>query len=400
MERATIEEVMGLMLQEIPHGIEEEVSLLDALGCELAEDLLSPMDQPPFPRSPLDGYAVRSEDIKRASKECPVILNVINEVMAGSYTDTVIKEKTAVRIMTGAPIPSGADCIVRQEDTDYGEEQVKVFVEHHAYENYCFQGEDFKQGDCLAERGTAMDSIAIGIAASMGRERVLVYRKPRVAVFATGDELVEPGNPLLPGKIYNSNLYVLASRLMELGIRPVMMQAVKDDEEVMGKMIQTAAAEADLIITTGGVSVGKKDIMHGALNGIGARRLFWGIRMKPGMPTLCSVYDNTLIISLSGNPFGAVVNMEVLVRPVLAKLSHQDALIPKVEEGIMADSFLKESRVRRMVRGVIDGGKVTLPKGLHSSGVLGSMMRCNCLIDIPAGTKKLVPGDKVSVILC
>ena len=118
------------------------------------------------------------------------------------------------------------------------------------------------------------------------------------------------------------------------------------------------------------------------------------------MPTLCSVYENTLVISLSGNPFGAVVNMEVLVRPVLARLSHQDALIPKVEEGIMEDAFPKESRVRRMVRGVIADGRVTLPKGLHSSGVLGSMMGCNCLIDVPAGTKKLEPGDRVSVILC
>ena len=400
MERATIEEVMQLMLKEIPHGIAEEVSLLDALGCELAEDLLSPMDQPPFPRSPLDGYAVRAEDLKGASKECPVILTVIDEVMAGGCTDVVLKEKTAVRIMTGAPVPKGADCVVRQEDTDYGEDKVSIYVEHHAFENYCFQGEDFRKGDCLVEKGTVLDSIAIGVAASMGRNRVRVYRKPRVAVFATGDELVEPGQPLLPGKIYNSNLYVLVSRLMELGIRPVLMQAVEDKEAVMGDRIKNAASQADLIITTGGVSVGKKDIMHGALEGIGARRLFWGIRMKPGMPTLCSVYENTLVISLSGNPFGAVVNMEVLVRPVLARLSHQDALIPKVEEGIMEDTFPKESRVRRMVRGVIADGRVTLPKGLHSSGVLGSMMGCNCLIDVPAGTKKLEPGDRVSVILC
>ena len=140
--------------------------------------------------------------------------------------------------------------------------------------------------------------------------------------------------------------------------------------------------------------------MHGAMNGIGARRLFWGIRMKPGMPTLCSVYRNTMVISLSGNPFGAVANMEVLVRPVLAKLCHMEALKPQVEQGIMEDSFLKESRVRRMVRGVIKDGKVTLPKGLHSSGVLGSMVGCNCLIDIPAGTKELRPGDPVSVIRC
>ncbi|MBT9777312.1 molybdopterin molybdenumtransferase MoeA [Clostridium sp. MCC353] len=400
MERATIEEVMQMMLKEIPHGIAEELSLLDALGCELAEDLLSPVDQPPFPRSPLDGYAVRAEDLKGASEECPAVLTVIDEVMAGGYSNAVLKEKTAVRIMTGAPVPAGADCIVRQEDTDYGEDEVSIYVEHRAFENYCFQGEDFKKGDCLVEKGTPLDSIAIGIAASMGRDKVLAYRKPKVAVFATGDELVEPGQPLLPGKIYNSNLYVLVSRLMELGIRPVMMQAVEDNETVMGEKIKTAASKADLIITTGGVSVGKKDIMHGALEGIGARRLFWGIRMKPGMPTLCSVYENTLVISLSGNPFGAVANMEVLVRPVLARLSHQDALIPKVEEGIMEDAFLKESRVRRMVRGVIADGKVTLPKGLHSSGVLGSMMGCNCLIDVPAGTKKLEPGDRVSVILC
>lgn len=400
MERATIEEVLSLMLKELPDGIPERTGLMEALGCELAEDLLAPMDQPPFPRSPLDGYAVRSEDLSGASAEKPAVLRVTEEVMAGGNALNAVGAGEAVRIMTGAPIPSGADCIVRQEDTDYGEELVKIYTEHRPYQNYCFQGEDFKKGDCLVEKGTVMDAITIGVAASMGRDSVLVYRKPRVAVFATGDELTEPGKELLPGKIYNSNLYVLAARLKELGIDPVMMRAVEDDESVMGETVKAASGMADLIITTGGVSVGKKDIMHGAMNGIGARRLFWGIRMKPGMPTLCSVYRNTMVISLSGNPFGAVANMEVLVRPVLAKLCHMEALKPQVEQGIMEDSFLKESRVRRMVRGVIKDGKVTLPKGLHSSGVLGSMVGCNCLIDIPAGTKALRPGDPVSVIRC
>lgn len=398
-DRITVEEGLERIFAEIPHGIPEETALLDAMGCVLEEDLLASADQPPFPRSPLDGYAVRAEDLKGATAERPAVLTVVAEEMAGHRTHRKVGKGEAVRIMTGAPIPAGADCVVKQEDTDYGEDWVQIFTPLAPYENYCFQGEDFRKGDCLVRKGTEMNCAAVAAAAGMGRDRVLVCRRPRVAVLTTGDELTEPGRPLPDGGIYNMNLYLVTARLKELGLDPVTAEQAGDSEEGVAERIRKAAETADLIITTGGVSVGKKDIMHGALRLLGARRLFWKLQMKPGMPTLCAVWKNTLILGLSGNPFGVAVGMEMLVRPVLARLWKKDGLLAEAVEGILENGFEKENRVRRMVRAVYDRGTVRVPDGCHSSGAISSMVGCNCLIDVLPGTEGLDKGSRVRVIL-
>ena len=206
-----------------------------------------------------------------------------------------------MRIMTGAPIPRGADCCVYQEQTDYGEERVQVYKPCGPWKNYCFKGEDIEAGTLVLKEGTALTYVETGILAGLGREKVKVYRRTRVAVFASGDELAEPGTELAPGKIYDNNLYFLAARLRELGVEITALERVPDQPEVMAKRLVSACGQADLIITTGGVSVGKKDIMHEALALCKAQRLFWKIRMKPGMPTIGSVLEGTPVVSLSGN---------------------------------------------------------------------------------------------------
>lgn len=377
----------------------ESVPLFQAIGRILAEDLAAPMDQPPFDRSPIDGYAVRSADIRGASQDHPVSLQVVGQVLAGEYPTFGVKPGTAVRIMTGAPIPTGADCTIRQEDTDYGEETVRIGKPAAVHENICDQGEDFKQGTCLLYEGEKLDAVRIGIAASMGYAHIPVYRKPKIALITTGDEVVLPGTPLEPGKIYNSNLYVVGCRLRELGNEPYLIRAVKDSAKEMRDAMELACQEADVIITTGGVSVGKKDILHDALTLLGARRLFWKIDSKPGSPVIGSVYGQTLIVSLSGNPFGALANLELLVRPVIAHISGDESWRPKHAMAVMTEPFEKASPGRRFVRACCCQGSVSLPQGLHASGVLGSMKGCNCFIDIEAGNQGLKPGDEVNIIL-
>lgn len=378
----------------------EEVPLLECGGRILAEDVFASFDNPPFDRAPVDGYAVRSADITDASEESPAVLTVIGEVDAGGWSDSRLEPGQAMRIMTGAAIPAGADCCVYQEHTDYGEETVKVYRPCAPWRNYCFKGEDIKAGTRILCEGTRLTYVETGILAGLGRDRVKVYRQVRVAVFATGDELAEPGTELGPGKIYDNNLYFLAARLRELGARIPILRRVPDRPEMMAELLSQAAGQVDLIITTGGVSVGKKDIMHEALAASGARRLFWKIRMKPGMPTIGSEIGGIPVVSLSGNPFGALADCELLVRPLLAKMGHNPALVPSACDGALTQGFPKASPSRRFLRGVFRDGAVEIPEvKKHASGILSSMSGCNCLVDIPAGTQAVEPGGRVRVIL-
>lgn len=400
MEMLTLEDALDILLSKVKKINEvEEVSLWDSVGRIISTNIKAVRNQPPFDRSPLDGYAVRSQDLSGASREHPVILEVLDEVDAGYVTDKKVTEGTAVRIMTGAPIPEGADCIIGQEDTDYGEEKVQIYEEKKAYQNYCFEGEDYKVGTVLLEEGTQIGAIEAGVLASLGLETVQVYRRARVAVLTTGDEIVIPGEALLPGKIYDSNLYALGTRLQSLGVELTYKGRVGDDPKKAAETVKEIAKEADLIITTGGVSVGKKDIMHEVLKLLPATRLFWKLSIKPGMPTLCGEYQEKLLVCLSGNPYGATVNLELLVRPMLAKMTGRKELEIRKVKVVSEGEFFKQSNVRRYLRASYEDGKVFPITGSNASGVLSTMCGCNCLIEIPAGMKELKKGDEVEVVL-
>lgn len=371
MEGISVEQAMEQILQYTPVINEtEEVELNKAGGRILAQDMVAEFNNPPFDRSPVDGYACKAEDLAGASSEHPVKLKVMEEIDAGQYSERVVESGQAVRIMTGAAIPKGCDCCIFQEDTDYGEETVEIYREVKQWDNYCFAGEDFKKGTTLLKKGTHIGYVEAAVLAGMGAAKVPVYRRPKVVLLTTGDEVVEPGNPLPAGKIYNSNMTMLSARMMELGIEPFYMEAVKDNPQVMAEKIKEIAEQADMIITTGGVSVGKKDIMHESIRLIDAERIFWRVNMKPGMPTLFSVYENASggkvpVISLSGNPFGVAVTIELLIRPALEKMMQNPAIGLKEVTGVMADDFVKGIKGRRL--------------SAHTGKMAGSIFRTDCI---------------------
>lgn len=400
MENVTLEQAVKLVTESAKTVNKiETVTLIEALGRVVAEDVIADINNPPFDRSPIDGYACRAEDIVDACQDCVVKLKVIDEVCAGQFSIVEVKKGEAVRIMTGAAIPKGCDCCVWQEYTDYGDDEVCIFQPVSKLENYCFAGEDYKLGTKLINKDTKLNYIDIGILASAGIGRVSVYKKPQIALITTGDEVVSPGKKLKKGCIYNSNQALLESRLTELGYSACVVTEALDSADDVAEKIKNVFETVDVVITTGGVSVGKKDIMHDAIIKLGAKRLFWKVNIKPGLPTIGSLYNGKMIISLSGNPFGAAANFELIVRPLISKLSHDYSVMPKKTVGIIIGEFNKASNVRRFIRAIYNEGKVYIPEGLHSSGALASMKGCNCLVDVEAGSKGVHTGDKVSVFL-
>ena len=400
MEKLTVEQALEALLEHTKVIEETEtVPLLQACGRVLAKDMIAGFDNPPFDRSPVDGYACKAEDITDASESHPVQLTVLEEIDAGQYSRVTVEKGQAVRIMTGAAIPKGCDCCVRQEDTDYGEETVRIFRPTGQWQNYCYQGENFKNGTVLLKKGDKIGFIEAGILASMGVIKVKVYRRVRVAVLTTGDEVMAPGKRLIPGKIYDCNQGLLAARMKEFGAELVEVAAIEDRPQAMTAALERIAPSVDLIVTTGAVSVGKKDIMHEALAMAGAKRIFWHIQMKPGMPTLFSMYQDTPVISLSGNPFGVAVSIDLLLRPVLHKMTQDEALKTVRKKCLLKNKFSKTIRGRRYVRAMTDGETVTIPTGLHSNGVLSSMAGCNCLIEMQEGQTGTRAGEMAEVIL-
>lgn len=367
----------------------------DICGEILAEDILAANDQPPFSRSPLDGYAIRGEDSADASKETPVKLKIVGKLCAGDSQEYQINPGEAVRIMTGAKIPDSANAVIRQEDTDYGESEVLLYTSVKPFQNYCYQGEDYKKGDLLIKKGTVLDYTAIVLLASNGISEVKVYPKPFLAVIVTGDELVEPGQPLAPGKIYNSNLFLIRSRLRELGIGCRAVCAA-DCTETVKEEILNQLKTADGVITTGGVSVGEKDILNEVLPELNARILFEGIEMKPGSPAKYALIHDKPILALSGNPFAAAATLELLGRPMIGAMMGTEKMECVKGKAEMENSFLKASPGKRFIRGVYEDGKVKIPEQ-HSSGQIASLLGCNCMIEIEAKSGSVLKGSQVKV---
>lgn len=374
------------------------VNINDAKSFILAKDVYSIINQPPFNRSPLDGYAVNSSDTKNASKENPIKLEVIDEVFAGDCPNVDGKVGCATRIMTGAPIPKGYDCIIKQENTDYRMDYVSIYESLSPYQNYCFEGEDSKIGTLILEKYKKLNFMHIGILASQGIMEVEVFRKPRVLFITTGNELISVEEKLQPGKIYNSNMYIIGERLKDLGVE-VDYLCNKDDYIKLAQKIKDVHSKYDLILSTGGVSVGKKDILHDTLRELAIKQIFWKVDLKPGTPAMMSKYKDTPILSLSGNPFAALTTFELLARPLISKLANDSSLMVNKKTAILQDKFSKKSTTRRFIRAYYEDAKVYLPSENHSSGSISSTASCNCLIDIESGNQGLNEGQEVSVIL-
>ncbi|MCI8515902.1 MAG: molybdopterin molybdotransferase MoeA [Hungatella sp.] len=406
-----MEERIGIQLEEAVEIItqavrtiedRERVTLAEAAGRVLAETCCSDMDNPPFDRSPLDGYAFCSRDVERASEEAPAELEVTEILYAGSWYEREIGPGQAVRIMTGAPIPPGADCVIRQEEVKIPRNDPKTVLIPHpmkAYENYCFCGEDIRKGGMLLEKGTSIGYIEQGILASAGVGSVTVFRRPRIAFYVAGDELQVPGEELKPGKIYDANYWLLSGRMAQLGCPPAVSGMMGDDPEAVAARIRSVISQVDMVITTGGVSVGDKDIFHQVLPILGADRLFWRVLMKPGTPAMFALFEGKPMLHLSGNPFAAAATLELLARPALEKLTGDRRFSQTWVRARLADPFRK-SGGRRFVRGRLEDGVVTLPpKEKHASGMLFSMKDCNCLVQIPASREPMEAGSEVEALI-
>ena len=393
----SLEQALDILMDHVTHGKIERKPLEDCLGLVLSEDVYALLDMPPFSRSAQDGYALCSKDSIGATGENPVKLKVTGKIYAGDHLDVQVKPGEAVRIMTGAMIPAGADCVLRQEDTDEGEDVVQIYKEVEPGCSICFKGEEYKKGHTLLHAGTKIDAAALAVASGNGIMELPVYERVKAAVVSSGSEVVEPGAPLTPGKIYNTNTIYMKARLSQLGAKVMMTRTVGDDLEVMAEALKEAADQAELVVTTGGVSVGQKDLTEEALLSIGAKILFHGIAIKPGMPTLAAEKDGVLFIGLSGNPFSAAIPFEMLTRMVLSEKMSDPSLKLHRETLTAVTGFSKDSRKRRFLRGKAEGKEVWLPDQ-QANGQMRSMVGCNCLIEIPAGSGPVKAGDKVEVL--
>ena len=396
----TLKQAQELILREVsPLSEAEEVCLSGALGRISYNDLTASIDQPPFDRSPLDGYALNHADTMDASPEHPVELKVAQCIFAGDAPGGPLAKGEAARIMTGAMFPAGADCVIRQEDTKSDGNTVFISSRMNKYDNYCFKGEDLKKGDPLIGRGARFNFARIGILAGQGIEKLEVFYRPRVGLLAAGDELSPAGTPLAPGKIYNSNLSMLAARLAELGAIVEIAPTEGDTPEGLARSVDPLMERCDIVITTGGVSVGEKDCMPKVPGLIGAELLFHGVNMKPGTPALCMRKNGKLAICLSGNPFAAITTFEVLARPAIEKMRGRADYMPARIKAIAKNGFGKSSPTQRLIRAKIAGNEVFIPEQGHSSGALSAFSDCNCFVDIPPESPPVLPGTPIEVIL-
>ena len=398
-----LEEALEILNKNTKALKSEVVSIKDSLKRVLYGDVKSKINNPPFNKSVFDGYAFKSEDSKGTSKENPIELKIVDEIFAGMWPEIEIKHGEAVRIMTGAPIPVGTDCVLKQEETERHGDLVKIFKEMNSYENISFMGEDIKIGETLIKKGKRLDYADLGIMASSGISEVLVYKKPRVSIISTGDEVCDINSTLKPGKIYDSNLYSLSARIEELGYNVLSMEHVGDNILKIGEAIEKAFEKSDIVFTTGGASVGEKDLMQKVSESIGFEKLFWKIKIKPGSAVVCSKKEEKILISLSGNPNAALTTFELLGKSVLKKLEGEEENINiKREKGVLMDSFNKKSPQRRFLRGNViydeKGAKVYITQIKSGNGILSSLLNANCLIEIEKGNEGLNRGEVVSII--
>ena len=380
----------------------EKVPLGEAGGRVLAEDIFAGDDIPPFNRSPLDGYAFRSADTAGATAENPSWLQVLEEVPAGSWPRYPVSPGTATKILTGAPVPAGADAVIRFEETLLEGGKVGIKSPFLPDSNICWAGEDIKKGEQGVHKGSVITPGIAGILASQGCAEPRVFRRPVVAIISTGDELVGIDQPLSPGKIRDSNLYSLMAAVKEAGGIPCNLGTAADDPKMIGEKLEQALEQADLVITTGGASVGDYDLVKDTFQKIGAEMLFWKIGVRPGTAMVGAIRNGKVLLGLSGNPGAALITFELLARPVIRHLGGWKQLYRLTVEGIMTEPFRKASPQRRILRCIAfwkdDLWQVKLA-GKQNPGIIQSFASCNAMADIPAGTGPLKTGDRVKIII-
>ncbi|NLV17524.1 MAG: molybdopterin molybdotransferase MoeA [Syntrophomonadaceae bacterium] len=346
----SLEEAQSLLLERAEAIGEECLSLLEANGRILSQDIKAPINIPGFDKSALDGYALIAADTVLAEPSNPVLLNVIDETRAGFQAKEKVIPGTAVKLMTGAPIPEGADVVIKYEEIIRNGDVISVFKPLKARDNIIKEGEDIKQGDLAAAKGMRINPGLVALLAGLGIDHVPVYKQLKIAIMSTGDELLRPGEPLQSGKIYNSSLFGIMARCAEMGARPIDLGIVPDDLDITSTRFAQGLEEADMVISTGGVSVGDYDVVKNAMVDAGAEIIFWQVAMKPGSPMVAAVREKQFVIGLSGNPAAAMVTFDLIVIPLIKKLMGIENPLPVKIQGIFDDKFTKASPQRRLLR--------------------------------------------------
>jgi molybdopterin molybdotransferase len=377
---------------------------LDALDCVLAEDIVADVDLPSFDNSSMDGYAVTMPDVAAATPSRPVSLPVVGDIAAGSRDHLRLSPGSALRIMTGAPMPAGADAVVPVEWTDGGVARVQIQRAPAAGQYVRSVGEDVRKGEVLLREGIRLSPRQVSLLSAIGRSRVRVRPRPRVVVLSSGSELMEPGRPLGYGQIYDSNGYGLAAAAAELGAVARHVGIVADEPREFSAMLEDQLVRADLLITSGGVSMGAYDIVKEVLSQLGTVT-FDKVAMQPGMPQGFGTIgpDATPIFTLPGNPVSAMVSFEVFVRPVIRKMFgeanlHRHSLVAEATQGWFSPEG-KRQFVRARLQRRADGTAVVTPVGGQGSHLVADLAEATCLAVVPEPVTEVRPGDVLRCLL-
>ena len=392
------DDALARILSGVPALPAVSVPLLDALGLVLAEDVSADRDVPPFRNSAMDGYAVRADDVARA----PAQLRVVGEIAAGGFPDRAIGRGEAMRIMTGAPMPDGADTVVRVEDTDNRSDVVTITAATPKGLSVRQAGEDLRKGETILTSGTVVRAAEIGLLASVGKAMVRVFKRARVAVLSTGDEIVDVDAPIARGQIRDANRYSLASAIRAAGAEPWVRGIVRDTPDALRAALREAMS-ADAIVTSGGVSVGDHDHLKPVLSELGSID-FWAIAIRPGRPLafgeLRDGERRVPIFGLPGNTVSSLLTFELFVRPALLRMQGRRNVTRPRARARLLEPVDKIKPLRFFARGIYDAdaGTVTTT-GPQGSGILRSMSLANCLIDLGEGRERYDAGETVDLIL-
>ena len=391
-------EAVRLVLENTPRLPVARVPLVEAQGLALAEDVTARFDSPPFDNSAVDGYAVRSVDA-----EAGRTFKVVDEAPAGRPAKKKVREGEAIKIFTGGVIPEGADAVVMVENTSGWGEEFELKKAAASGNNLRAAAEDVREGDVILRAGSEVGAPEIALAATQGYDKLPVYRRPKVVVLSTGTELVEPGTrDLLPGEIFDSNSFALLAQSREAGAEARRVAAASDDADLLRVAMEEALTSADVVVTSGGVSVGEKDLVKGTLLSLGVEQVFWGIKLKPGKPVFFGTREDARFFGLPGNPVSAMVCFELFVRPALMKMmGREDKHRPHIEVYFDEDVENKLGRMHAM--------RVTLTRtekgwraesvGAQGSGLVSSLTKADALALIGPESEGARAGDPVEAIV-
>lgn len=378
----------------------QKVGLLDALGRVLGEDVVAPRDNPPWNNSAMDGFAVRWDDVKKDHAITkPAELDVVEDVPAGQMATKAVGPGQAIRIMTGAPIPDGADTVVRVEFTEPSDVGVRIFQPEPQGANVRPKGEDVKEGERIISTGTSLRPAEIGMLAILAKSFVVVHQRPRVAILSTGDELADLDETFDENKIVNSNSYGIAAAVQEAGGIPLLLGIAKDTPVSLKEKISHGLG-CDVLVLSGGVSMGDYDFTKAVFAELGADVHFWKLAIRPGQPVAFGKIQGTLAFGLPGNPVSSMVTFEQLVRLAVMKMGGYRHVARPVVQAEFQEKFSKHPDRRHFLRGILERhhGRLTVrTTGPQGSGILTSMVKANGLIDIPEEVETINPGDLVQV---